>query len=367
MTSRSAKKQPPKVQRERASGHSRKAGLPPGSIVFVGRQRVENVKISIMDFNEHDLHEEDNVAPEACRQFLDKDSVTWINVTGLHDTDLLSRLADIFNIHLLALEDIVNTGQRPKFEDHGDLLLCIVKMLYRGSGHNQIVSEQVSMVLGPQFLITFQEVEGDVFDVLRERIRSGSGRVRKMGGDYLAYALLDAIVDNYFIVLEDIGDKIEDLQERILEHPEAKTLQAIHALKRDMVDMRRNLWPMRELVSGLDKSESSLLHRELKPYLRDLYEHIFQVIDTVELWRDLISGALDVYMTSVSNRMNEVMKVLTIIATIFIPLTFVAGIYGMNFEHMPELHWRFAYPVVWAAMLIIAAVMALLFKKKNWW
>jgi magnesium transporter len=347
--------------------HSRKAGLPPGSLVFVGKQRVEDVHISVMDYTESEVREISAATPEECHGYLNNDSVTWINVTGIHDADALGRLAEVFNIHPLVMEDVLNTGQRPKFEDYGEIIFCIVKMLYRGSENEEIVAEQVSMVLGQGCLITFQEMEGDVFGVLRDRIRDGKGRIRKMGSDYLAYALLDSIVDNYFIVLEDVGDNIEELQEQVLARPDPKALQAIHGLKRDMIFMRKNLWPLRELVNGIDKSESNLITKALTPYLRDLHEHTFQVIDTVETWRDLLSGALDIYMTGVSNRMNEVMKVLTIIATIFIPLTFVAGIYGMNFEHMPELHWKFAYPLVWVVMLAIAGGMAIFFKRKRWW
>ena len=361
------KVQPAKHVRHYSPRRSQKAGLPPGSPVFLGNKRVESVTITVIDYRDGEMRETSIETPEACQGYLHTGSVTWINVVGLHDTDTLGRIGTVFDIHPLVLEDILNTGQRPKIEDHGDHLFCVVKMLYRGPTDGTIVSEQVSLLLGRGYLITFQEMEGDVFGLIRERIRGGKGRIRTMGCDYLAYSLLDAIVDNYFVVLEDVGDKIEELQETVLNNPSPYAVQAIHNLKREMIFMRKNLWPLRELVSGLDRSESVLITKELAPYLRDLYEHTFQVIDTVETWRDMLSGALDIYMTSVSNRMNEVMKVLTVIATIFIPLTFVAGVYGMNFKHMPELEWPLGYPGVMLIMLVIGLGMAAFFKRKKWW
>jgi len=355
------------VEDHRAPRRSQKAGLPPGSMVFLGKRRVENVTITVMDYDAGSVRENTLTTLDACRPYLDKNTTTWINITGLHDTGYIGAFGEIFGMHPLVMEDIVNTGQRPKFEDHGTSIFCVVKMLYRGSATGVIVAEQVSFILGPNYLVTFQEIEGDVFGVIRDRIRNGKGRIRNMGCDYLAYSLLDAIVDNYFVVLEDVGDKIELLQEAVLDHPEPDSLQAMHQLKREMIFMRKNLWPLRELVGSLDKSGSPLISKGLTPYLRDLYEHTFQVIDTVETWRELLSGALDIYMTGVSNRMNEVMKVLTVIATIFIPLTFVAGVYGMNFENMPELKWRLGYPAVWVVMLCMGIGMAIFFKRKRWW
>jgi len=306
--------------------HSRKAGLPPGTLLYIGEQRVEKASISVIDYSEAEMHERAVENPRECREYLKRDSVTWINVTGLHETSLLENMGEVFGIHPLVLEDIVNTGQRPKLEDHGDYMFMVLKMLYRGRGDGEIVAEQVSIILGPNYVLSFQEIPGDVFDIIRDRIRTAKGRIRKMGCDYLAYSLLDAIVDNYFIVLEDLGDQIEAVQDKVILHADPQMLQNIHRLKREMVFMRKNLWPLRELVGGLEKSESNLVEDTLDPYLRDVYEHTIQVVDSVELLRDMLSGSLDTYMTTVSNRMNEVMKVLTLIATIFIPLTFVAGI-----------------------------------------
>ena len=346
--------------------HSKKAGLPPGTLLHVGEQRVESATISVIDYNEAAVNERIVATPSDCRQYLTRDSVTWINVTGLHDMALLERTGEVFSIHPLILEDVTNTGQRPKLEDHGDYIFLVVKMLYRGQDNGEIVAEQVSFILGTNYVLSFQEIEGDVFDMIRERIRNAKGRIRKMGCDYLAYSLLDAIVDNYFVVLEDLGDKIESVQEKAVTRPDPETLQQIHRLKHEMVFMRKNLWPLRELVGDLEQSETNLVGDPLRPYLRDVYGHTLQVIDNVEILRDTLSGSLDTYITMVSNRMNEVMKVLTVIATIFIPLTFIAGVYGMYFAHMPELKWRFGYAGVWGVMLLVGIGMVLFFRRKEW-
>jgi magnesium transporter len=352
----------PKLMRRR----SKMVGLPPGTLIHLGEQRVETPTISVIDYNEGEVHERVVATPADCRQYFKKDSVTWINVVGLHNTDLLQQMGDVFNIHPLVLEDIGNTGHRPKLEDHDDFLFMIIKMIYRRPDSGEIVSEQVSVILGGNYVLSFQEIEGDVFGIVRDRIRTAKGRIRQKACDYLAYSLLDAIVDNYFGVLEDLGDQIEDVQEKVLQRVDPHLLHNIHRLKREAVFMRKNLWPLREMLGELEKTESDLVDDTLGPYLRDVYEHTIQVIDNVELLRDMLSGSLDTYMTMVSNRMNEVMKVLTIIATVFIPLTFIAGIYGMNFEHMPELKWPFGYGAVWLVMIVVAAGMAFYFKRKKW-
>lgn len=346
--------------------HSGKAGLPPGTLVHVGEKRVGEPAISIIHYDESCVNERTVAAPDECRQYINRSTVTWINVTRLHDTVLLQELGDVFDIHPLVLEDIVNTGQRPKLEEHGQSIFCVAKMLYGDADTGEVVAEQVSFVLKKGVLLTFQEVEGDVFDIIRSRIRAGEGRIRRTGCDYLFYALLDAIVDNYFAVLENVGDRIESVQERVLQKPEARILEKIHRLRRDMIFMRKNLWPLREVVSGLERTENRLIPADLAPYLRDVYEHTVQVIDNVEMLRDMLSGALDTYMTAAGNRMNEVMKVLTIIATIFIPLTFIAGIYGMNFENMPELKWPLGYAAIWLVMLLVTLGMVLFFRRKKW-
>ncbi|NQU40490.1 MAG: magnesium/cobalt transporter CorA [Lentisphaerae bacterium] len=343
-----------------------KAGLPPGTLMHIGQQRVEHAEISIIDYSDGILNEQILPSVEDCRAFVGRSSVTWINVTGLHDTVLLQKMGDIFELHPLILEDIANTGQRPKMEDHGNYIYMVMKMLYQPENGDGVVAEQVSIVLGSNYVLTFQEVEGDVFGRIRERIRTSAGRIREMGCDYLAYSLVDSVVDNYFAVLETLGDRIEATHDAVTAKAHPEILQQIHQLKREMVFFRKCLWPLRELVSSLEGGESRLIDKALTPYLRDVYGHAVQIIDNLESLRDMLTGTLDIYMTIMSNRMNEVMKVLTIIATIFIPLTFVAGIYGMNFEIMPELKWRFGYAMVWAIMIITAASMILFFKRKRW-
>jgi magnesium transporter len=239
-------------------------------------------------------------------------------------------------------------------------------MLDQSNQSKEILTEQISLILGPSFVISFQEREGDVFDPIRERIRSGKGRIRKMGADYLAYALLDAIVDDYFIVMEKLGERIEFLEEELVKRPLPETLQTIHHLKREMIFFRKAVWPLREVIGSLERGELPLVKETTRIYLRDVYDHTIQVIDTIETFRDMVSGMLDIYLSSVSNRLNSVMKVLTIIATIFMPLTFLAGIYGMNFKHMPELEWKWGYPAVWIAVILISVSMLTYFKKKGW-
>jgi magnesium transporter len=345
---------------------SKKVGLPPGTLVHIGEKKMDKPRITIIDYDEAQFQEIEASTVEDCFLFKDKPTVTWINIEGIHQVELLEGIGDCFGLHPLVLEDILNTGQRPKIEDLGGYIYIVLKMLYTEEENGEIAEDQLSVILGPTFIISFQEGDGDVFDPIRERIRNGIGRVRKMGADYLAYSLLDSAVDNYFITLEKLGEKIEFLEEELVADPTTETLHIIHALKRDMIFLRKSVWPLREIISGLERGESALIQESTGIYLRDVYDHTIQVIDTVETFRDMVSGMLDIYLSSVSNRMNEVMKVLTIIATIFIPLTLIAGIYGMNFQYMPELGWRWGYPMVWLVMLAIVALMAVYFRRKRW-
>lgn len=351
---------------------SRAAGLPPGTLVHIGEKKTEKAKITIIDYNESQFQEKECKKIEECFPFKDKPSITWINIDGIHQVEIIDSLGKAFNIHPLVLEDILNTGQRPKNEDFDDYIFTVLKMLYYDEKENEVMTEQVSFILSKNFVISFQEREGDVFNQIRERIRSGKGRIRKMGADYLAYTLLDAIVDGYFIILEKFGEKIEEIEEELVTDPTPETLQIIHALKREMIFLRKSVWPLREVVSGLERGESPLVKESTHIYLRDVYDHTIQVIDSIETYRDMTSGMLDLYLSSISNRMNEVMKVLTIIATIFIPLTFIAGIYGMNFNpeksplNMPELNWFWGYPSAIFAMVIVAMIMAIYFRRKKW-
>ncbi len=345
---------------------SLKAGLPPGTLMHVGAEKLEKVKITVLDYDEQHFEEKETESIDDCAPFRDKPTVTWINIDGIHSVDIIQKVGDRFGIHPLVLEDILHTGQRPKIEDFGDYVYVVLNMLYRGNDESEIEAEQVSMLLTESLVITFQEKEGDVFDPVRQRIKQNKGRIRKMGADYLAYSLIDAIVDYYFVVLEKFGEHIELLEEELLTEPAARTLPEIHDLKRGVLFLRKSVWPLREVISRLERGESALFKKNTLIYLRDVYDHTIQIIDTIETSRDLLSGMLDTYLSITSNRMNEVMKVLTIIATIFIPLTFVAGIYGMNFRYMPELEHRWAYPGVLIVMFGIGIVMLSYFRRKKW-
>ena len=345
---------------------SKKAGLPPGTLIYIGDKKTEKIRIRIIDYDEVQFEEKEVKTVEECFTFKEKPTVTWINIGGLHQVDIIEKLGNYFGLHPLLLEDILNTEQRPKIEDFGDYIFVVLKMLYYDGNENSIRAEQVSLVIGSNFVISFQEREGDLFDPIRERIRKGKGRIRKAGADYLIYSLLDTIVDNYFIILEEFGDKIEDTETGLAKNPTSEILQNIRKIKKELLFLRKSVWHLREVVSRLEKAESPLIHESSGVYLRDVYDHTIQVIDTVESFRDMVSGLLDVYLSSISNKMNEVMKVLTIFAAIFIPLTFIAGIYGMNFESMPELRWHWGYPAVLIVMATITAALLVYFKRKKW-
>ncbi|UCD13661.1 MAG: magnesium/cobalt transporter CorA [Thermoplasmatales archaeon] len=345
---------------------SQMIGLPPGSLVHIGEKKTAKIKISVIDYDEQQFQEEEAKKVEDCFSFKDKPTVTWINIDGVHQLDVIEKIGKQFGLHPLVLEDIMNTGQRPKMEDFENYIFIVLKMLYFDEKAKEIKAEQVSLILGSNFVLSFQESEGDVFNSVRERIRGSKGRIRRMGADYLAYALLDAIVDNYFIILERIGEKVEEMEEELVTNPTPETLQTIHNLKREMIFLRKSVWPLREVISGVQRGESSLIQESTGIYLRDVYDHTIQVIDTIETFRDMVSGMLDIYLSSVSNKMNEVMKVLTIFAAIFIPLTFVAGVYGMNFQYMPELGWQWGYFTILLIMLLVGISLLFYFRRKKW-
>ncbi|MFZ2146723.1 MAG: magnesium/cobalt transporter CorA [Sedimentisphaerales bacterium] len=351
-----------KVVKKRSS----KAGLPPGTLVHVGEKKAESVRITFIDYDEQSFQEKQVTKIEECLKLKDTPTVSWINIDGIHDIELIEKLGRGFELHPLLLEDILSTGQRPKFEDYEKYIFIVLKMLSYNDVSQSVEAEQVSLVLGPNYVLSFQERIGDVFENIRDRIRNAKGRVRKMEADYLAYSLIDAIVDHYFVILEKLGERIESLEEEVVSDPTEKTIQQIHSLKREMISLRKSVWPLRELIGGLQKSESPLIKETTDIYLRDVYDHTIQIIDTIESSRDMVSGMLDIYLSSLSNKMNAVMKVLTIIATLFIPLTFVAGIYGMNFKYMPELEWRWAYPILWLVMIAVAVIMLFYFRRKKW-
>jgi len=345
---------------------SQKAWASPGKLVHVGEQKKAAVEITAFRYTETACEKTVLKTAEECRSLQQQPGTTWINIEGLHDTAFMEQIGAQFGLHPLILEDILNTDQRPKLDDMSDYISVVMKMLdYDEDGG--IITEQISLILGDNFLITFQEgTQGDLFDPVRERIRSGKGKIRKMGPDYLAYALIDGIVDNYFAITEKISEKIEAIEETLLSDPGNEVIHDIHHLKLAILHLKRYIWPLREIINALAKGESPLISESTLIYLRDVYDHVIHAIDTIETTRDMISGMLDIYLSSVSNRMNQVMKVLTVIATIFIPLTFIAGVYGMNFKHMPELEWPWGYPMIMAFMAAAAGVMLLLFKKKKW-
>lgn len=346
---------------------SKKAGLPPGTLVHIGDKKREEVKITLMNYSETHFEEKEIKNIDECLSSKNKPSVTWINIDGVHQAEILRKFGEVYNIHALILEDILNTDQRPKIEDFGDYLYIVLKMLYINGKNNAIISEQVSLILGPDFVLSFQEgLEGDVFNPVRERIRSGKSRTGKMGADYLAYSLIDSIVDSYFHILESLGEKIESFEEKLVTDPSADLLHNVHALKKEMIFLRKSVWPLRDVISFMERAESALIRKSTIVYLRDIYDHTIQIIDTIETFRDIVSAMLDIYLSSVSYRMNAVMKVLTIIATIFMPLTFLAGLYGMNFRYMPELEWKMGYPLVLAVMLFTSIMMLVFFRKKKW-
>lgn len=323
-------------------------------------------RLSLITYTTGLFFEKADCSLEECLASREAEGIRWINVDGLSDPALLERLMEAFGIHPLVLEDVMAREQRPKLEDYGEYLFAVLNMLSLEKGTGRTVSEQVSVILGKGFLLSVQEDPGDVFDAVRDRLRSGKGKLRKMGADALAYSLFDAVVDGYFIVLESLSDRVESLQEELVSSPKRETLQALHELRSELNYVRRCVWPLRELIGNLERRDSALLDEALAPYLRDLYDHTVQVIESVESLRETLSGFLDIYLSSLSNRMNEVMKVLTVISTLFIPLTFIAGVYGMNFRIMPELEWRWGYPAVLGVMAGITAFMLRYFRRKGW-
>lgn len=341
-------------------------GLPPGSLVFIGKKKVEKIRIRIIDYDKNQIREDDPEDIAAAAEFKHTETVTWINIDGLHDTEVIRNAGSIFQIHPLLLEDILNTGQRPKFEEFDNCLFIVVKMLRYDKDSQIIVSEQLSLVLGDTFLLTIQEQPGDVFDPVRERIRNPKGRVRGTGVDYLTYALLDTVIDNYIFIIEKLGEQIENLEEEVLANPEPSVMEKINTLKREMNFLRKTVRPVRDAVTQLLKSESDLIADQTVPFLKDLQDLITHAVEAVDTYRDMLSDQLNLYNSALSNKMNDIMKVLTIFAAIFIPLTFIAGIYGTNFEYFPELHFKYSYFIFWGVLIVIGLLMLLFFKRKRW-
>lgn len=339
---------------------------PPGTVHYKGKKQSVVTAIDIINYNKEDYHKIETQNVEEAFHFKGNNQVTWINVNGLNNTAEIEKLGTHYGLHPLTLEDIVNTTHRPKIDEFDNYLFVILKMLY--FKNEELVYEQVSMVVGEDYVLTFQEADGDIFDDLRERITSGKGRVRSLGADYLMYAIIDAVVDHYITVIEAFGDKIEEIEDRVFEgdSDDNTTPTIIQGLKREVLKIRRSVFPLREVISHLDKIEHTIIDVRTHNFLRDLFDHIVQVNESIEMYREMVWSLLDMYMTIISNKMNEVMKVLTIIATIFIPLTFIAGIYGMNFDNMPELHYKYSYFILLGLMVFIFLMMLLYFRKKKW-
>ena len=342
------------------------AGSSPGSVVYVGVEKTTPVKVARIRYSGDGYEAPRIVAPSECRPESSWPGVDWFTVDGVHNVEILKTVGANFGLHPLVVEDIGNTTQRPKLEGFDGYYFLAAKMITYEARSSKLKSEHVSIVFGQGFLVLFLQDPEDLFAPIRQRIEAGRGKIRASGSDYLAYAIVDAIVDYYFHVLEEIGERVERLEDEVVVNPTVNTLRTIHDVKRELIALRRSIWPMREVVNAMIRDESPLISKDVKIYLRDLYDHTVHVIDSVETMRDIITGTLDVYLSSVSNRLNQVMKVLTVMSSIFIPLTFIVGVYGMNFQHMPELQWRWGYPAVWLFMLALTGVLLALFKRKKW-
>jgi magnesium transporter len=345
---------------------TKKTGLPPGSLVYIGDKEDQTCKITIINYDARNLQEAEKTSLDECLLLVDKSKTTWININGLQHLGTLETLGECFNLHPLILEDILNTDHRPKLEEFTDYLYVVVKMLRYNDTTQRIEHDHASFVIGANYVISLHESYDDFFGPIRERLQNAQGRLRQEGADYLAYSLLDVIVDNYFVILEQMEDNLEDIEEELISQPSPATLHKIHLLKRDLIIFRKSVWPLREVLNRLQRSETPLIRRVTQLYLKDVYDHVIHVIDSLETYRDMLSGMLDIYLSSTSNRLNEIMKVLTIIATIFIPLTYIAGVYGMNFKYMPELEWHYGYFLVLSLMAGVAGIMLLFFKRRKW-
>ncbi|QLH03356.1 magnesium and cobalt transport protein CorA [Nitrosopumilus cobalaminigenes] len=341
-------------------------GQRPGALIHVGEQKVDNVTVNLIEYDSEKINEITNASFEECLESKNKPNVSWVNIIGVHDPNVIKTFGDNFGIHSLHQSNIMNTELRPSVEIFDDHILIMLKMPHYDSQTGKLDLEQISIVLAENHLLTFQEIEDDFFDEIRKRLRDNAGSIRKLKSDYLAYSLIDAIIDSYFLVLEKIGDLTEDLEEVLMQNPTPETMQTIQTLKRRMIALRKAIWPGREIINSLERESTVLISDNTRTYLRDVYNHTIQVTDSIEGLRDVIGGMLDTYLSSVSNRMNEVMKTLTIVAAIFIPITFIAGLYGTNFSYVPELEWEGSYFAMLIVMAIISGAMVAWFKKKRW-
>ena len=344
---------------------SEKAGLPPGTLVHVGKEPASAGRITLISYSTGYFEEHPVATIDDILQHRNPGATLWVHFEGLDIVGMIEAIGHQFTVHPLVLEDILNTHPRPKFEEYDDYLFLVVKTL-SSTDALSVRHEQVSLLVFADILFTFRETTDGLFNSLRQRLANAKGRIRTMGTDYLTYAIMDAVVDNYFALSDTLEEAIEDLEIKLLDRPRPKTFATTQMLKRELVFIRKAILPLREVLLAIQRSESPLIQEKTLPFFRDVFDHTLRVIDTMDSYRDLINGMLDIYLSSVSNRMNEIMKVLTVFATIFIPLTFIAGVYGMNFDYMPELHWRWSYPILWGFFFLIPAVLLTLFRKKKW-
>lgn len=342
-------------------------GQPPGSLIHIGEQKVERTRITAFGYDEGQVVTVEVKSAEECRALKERFKVLWINVDGLHDIEVIRKLGELFGIDSLTQEDILDTGQRPKIEDFERYLFLSLRMLDFNREVSEITQEQLSIVLGPGYVITFQETPGDMFEPVRQRIRSAVSKVRKHDADFLAYALIDAVVDRYFSILEEIENRIDTLDSEMMADFRQETFNALYALKRELIIFRKTVWPLREIIGSITRTDFDVVGDAVDPYFRDVYDHIVQVIDTIEVFREIVNGMHETYLAGVNNRMNEVMKFLTMIATVFMPLSFIAGIYGMNFKNMPELNLWWGYYAVLGLMVLIVVGFMIYYRSRKWY
>jgi magnesium transporter len=345
-----------------------KYGLPPGTLVHVGEKPEQKVKLTLIDYSETEILQRNNLSVEGCLSFMKKPTVTWINVRGIHDAKLIGEFGNRVGLHPLMLEDIMNTTQRSKLDDYKDTIFIVLRLLKHGEvdGKPCILDEQISLILGDRFVISFTESDEDVFAPVIQQLHIMNSRVRKRGADFLCYSLVDSIVDHHFLVLEYVDEQLDNLEDELIHHLSPNTLQRIQHKKREITALRKSIWPLREVISRFQRLDTPLVRETTRLYLHDVYDHSIQAMEAVESFRDISSGLLDMYMSTMSQKMNEVMKVLTLVATIFVPLTFVASIYGMNFKNMPEVESEWGYYAILLFMGSIALCMVLYFKRRKW-
>ena len=339
---------------------------PPGTVHYVGAPREEKTRIDLIEYNESEVNEYTIEKPGQLEKFLETDKIKWIRVTGVHDAELITQLGEIFQINHLELEDISNTSQRPRMEERENYIFMIFKALLLSQNDKDVSIEQVSIILGRNFVLSFHETDPKLFESLRTRILTGKGRVRKMQSDYLAFTIADILIDQYFVILEDIGDSVETIESELILSPGSGNQESIYRMKRRLAYVGRTIWPVRELINEIDRSDHVLLHSETKIYYRNIYDHTVQIVESLDTLRDLTSGMMDLYLSSVSLKLNEIMKVLTIFSAVFIPLTFFAGVYGMNFKFLPELQWKWGYPLFWLVCVMATILMLLYFRRKKY-